>query len=241
MDFGSRQQLAAVTNQQSRLQLGRQRALVVVKDFLKGIHHGRSEQRHALVGRDGLARGFFVPAVGGILCRNNSTGPGGTKKPILLAVLGKEFVVFRRVGKITNVEQDLVKVLTSPGWIQFCHDGGSIDVVAIMIVVIVVIAIAKIFVDTCQGRAVGKGIVAVSTVALPDVNAPTVDEATPALVIDVGCLRIGFQPHRNGLGELIEGGVKFLGRREIHLGCRGDGILQHFGGSIAVIVADVLC
>jgi hypothetical protein len=72
------------------------------------------------------------------LTRHQSTSPGISKVPIFLTKHWKVLVLGRRVGNITNVEENSIVVFPGPFGTMFRDNSSGIDVVPIVEVVIVV-------------------------------------------------------------------------------------------------------
>ena len=77
--------------------------------------------------------------MGRILGRNDTTGPGGTKPPILLAERREKGVVLRRVGKVANVKKNLIEVFRGPLLVKLRNNSRGIDMIPVMEVVVIVI------------------------------------------------------------------------------------------------------
>jgi hypothetical protein len=77
--------------------------------------------------------------MGGIFSGYNPTSPRRTKPPVLLAEYCEILVVLRGIGKVTNIEKYLVKVLFGPNVIIFGHDGSGINMISVVVVMIVVV------------------------------------------------------------------------------------------------------
>ena len=99
------------------------------------------------------------------------------------------------VGDVADVQQEAFVELAAPGRTVLRDDGGGVEVVAVVEVVIVVPSVSKVLVHALQRRAVGERIVTSAIVfvhLLKRVPATAIDEATARVVV------VGRQKQRIG-------------------------------------------
>mmetsp|Transcript_17642 Transcript_17642/g.24629 ORF Transcript_17642/g.24629 Transcript_17642/m.24629 type:complete len:288 (-) Transcript_17642:1224-2087(-) len=157
----------------------------------------------------GLRDGFLVPSVEEGL--EDAARPRVPCVKVHVPVLREELVVVRRVGDIPHEEEDEVIVLLPPFREVACHDGGRVEDVAVVEVMVVVVAVPEVHSGRegalRQGRADRRPPVVTVRLAFPAavvVHAPAAHHAAPVLVVHQRVLGLPCEPQRRVVGELAQ-------------------------------------
>ena len=105
-------------------------------------YHDAAKQANALVSRDGFAGTLLISPVQ--IKHGNATGPGTSQVPILLTKYRKVLVLGGGIGNVANIEENVLEIGTSPIIVQFGSNGGCVDVISVVEVVVVVVPISKV-------------------------------------------------------------------------------------------------
>ncbi len=132
-----------------------------------------------------LGRGFLVLAVGGV---EEAFGPGVAVEPVERAREGEVLVVGDGVAGVADEGVDPVFVCGDPRGVEVADDGGGVDEVGPVEVVVVVVGVSKVF--TCVTRNVGRGA----------------DDAAPGGFVDERVLLLVVCEDGVGGFELVEAG-----------------------------------
>mmetsp|Transcript_110520 Transcript_110520/g.191530 ORF Transcript_110520/g.191530 Transcript_110520/m.191530 type:complete len:553 (-) Transcript_110520:1412-3070(-) len=216
------------------------------------LHHGlprQGDQRlvggfavevDPVPGVDGLA-GRLLPL--SVRVRVDAEGPRVPHEEVEVPE-GGEVLVFRTwVGNVPDQGKHLLVVLLGPGLVELGDDGGGVDEVPVVEVVVVVVGVAEIEVGVRQRGALQLGrVVAADWIPVrlrpippldPDVLAAAGDHPAPGLVVDQEVLGGVVQPAGDVSSHAVQHLVPGIGFRQL---IRNEDQATHLGQELTHVV-----